>query len=260
MKAYKGFNKDMTCRGFQYEEGKEYETERAELCNEGFHACENPLDCFNYYVPGESVYREVELDDVSDERGDDSKVVGKKIKIGAALSVAKICQLHFEYVKERTTNEHTDEEKASAGDSGSASAGDSGSASAGYRGSASAGDCGSASAGASGSASAGDSGSASAGASGSASAGYRGSASAGDCGSAVSGGKSSVGENGIALCRGNNCMIKGGVGSILVIAEEETDTCDIKEWKSAIVDGEKIKADTWYKLENGEFVEVNENE
>lgn len=51
MKAYKGFNKDMTCRGFQYEEGKTYETDKAELCKEGFHACENPLDCFNYYAP-----------------------------------------------------------------------------------------------------------------------------------------------------------------------------------------------------------------
>ena len=49
MKAYKGFNPDMTCRGFQYEEGKKYETDKAELCNEGFHACERPLDIIQYY-------------------------------------------------------------------------------------------------------------------------------------------------------------------------------------------------------------------
>ena len=49
MKAYKGFTKDMTCRGFQYEEGKEYVTTEANLCNSGFHACEQPLDCFNYW-------------------------------------------------------------------------------------------------------------------------------------------------------------------------------------------------------------------
>ena len=101
-KAVKGFNKDMTCRGFQYQEGKEYETENASLCNEGFHACLNPLDCFRYYSPGDgSVYHEVEIDD-NGERGDDSKIVGSKIKIGAKLDVAKICKLHFEFVKNRT--------------------------------------------------------------------------------------------------------------------------------------------------------------
>ena len=48
VKAFKGFNKDLTCRGFQYEEGKEFETERAESCEAGFHACEYPLDVFRY--------------------------------------------------------------------------------------------------------------------------------------------------------------------------------------------------------------------
>ena len=60
IKAYKGFNKDMTCRDFRYEEGKEYEEERAKACNCGFHACEYPLDCLGYYDPAHSVYREVE--------------------------------------------------------------------------------------------------------------------------------------------------------------------------------------------------------
>ena len=63
MKAYKGFNKDMTCRGFQYEIGKEYETDAADLCRIGFHACENPLDCFSHYAPGNSRYCEVEIED-----------------------------------------------------------------------------------------------------------------------------------------------------------------------------------------------------
>ncbi|MEE0175006.1 MAG: hypothetical protein U0H79_04375, partial [Eubacterium sp.] len=101
-KAVKGFNKDMTCRGLQYKEGKEYETKNASLCNEGFHAYLNPLDCFRYYSPGNgSVYHEVEIDD-NGERGDDSKVVGSKIKIGAKLDVAKICKLHFDFVKSQT--------------------------------------------------------------------------------------------------------------------------------------------------------------
>lgn len=51
IKTYKGFNKDMKCRDFQYEEGEEYETREAEVCSCGFHACEHPLDCFNYYRP-----------------------------------------------------------------------------------------------------------------------------------------------------------------------------------------------------------------
>ena len=183
MKAYKGFNKDMTCRGFQYEIGKTYETDEADLCNSGFHACENPLDCFKYYSPAKSKYCAVEIEDNGQRHTDDSKVVGKKIKIGAELSVAQICKIHFDYVKERCIPAKStaagDRESASAGEYGSASAGEYGSASAGNGGSAAAGNGGSASAGDGGSASAGDGGSASAGEYGSASAGKYGSASAG---------------------------------------------------------------------------------
>ena len=76
VKYYKGFNRDMTCRGFQYKEGETYTTDEAKLCQSGFHACENPLDCFSYYNPSESVYHEVELSDVSEEKSnDDTKVV-----------------------------------------------------------------------------------------------------------------------------------------------------------------------------------------
>ena len=120
MKAYKGFNEDLTCRGFQYEVGKEYEEEKAELCNSGFHACEDPLDCFAYYPPASSVYHDVELDDVSDEKDNDTKRVGKRIKVGAELNVAAICKAKFEYVKEHTTFEYTDPEQATAGDRGAA--------------------------------------------------------------------------------------------------------------------------------------------
>ena len=159
-KYYKGFNKDMTCRGFQFEEGKTYEEAEATLCEKGFHACENPLDCFGYYSPGNSVYHEVELDDVSPEKkGDDSKVCAKKIKVGARLDVAGLVKAHFDYVTERC--EKVDgsvagnNEAVAVGEKKACSAGYRGSASAGYRGSASAGSWGSASAGESGSASAG---------------------------------------------------------------------------------------------------------
>lgn len=104
MKAYKGFNKDMTCRGFQYEEGKTYEMESAELCDHGFHACEHPLDCFGYYPPANSVYREVELDGVTDEEGDDTKCVGTKITVKGALNIRGLIDATFEYVKSQCTN------------------------------------------------------------------------------------------------------------------------------------------------------------
>src|SRR5699024_6839039 len=81
MKMYKGIDKDLKCRDFQYEIGKTYTEDKAELCNAGFHACEHPLDCMNYYEPGESRYCEVDLDDVTDEHRDDSKRVGKKITV-----------------------------------------------------------------------------------------------------------------------------------------------------------------------------------
>ena len=256
MKCYKGFDKDLKCRGFQYEVGKEYREDKAELCSTGFHACENPLDTFNYYKANDgSRYCEVELDEVSDERhSDDTKVCGKVIKIGAELSVAGICKAHFEYVTARCNPANSN----AAGDNESASAGSRGSASAGSRGSASAGSWGSASAGYWGSASAGERGSASAGERGSASAGYWGSASAGESGSASAGerGSASAGENGIACCRGGK--VKGGLGCAICCAELDDYGNNIAI-RAVIVDGKKIKTDTWYTVKNGKFVEAKEN-
>lgn len=89
-KAYKAFNANLTCRGFQYEEGKTYEIDRKpELCKQGFHACLNLKDVFNYYY-GEFgkdiVVHEVELEGVSKKTSiDDSKVVAKKITIGKRI-------------------------------------------------------------------------------------------------------------------------------------------------------------------------------
>ena len=196
MKAYKGFNQNMTCRDFQYEEGKTYETDKAVLCEAGFHACENPVMCFGHYSPNTGVFHEVELEDVSPERQDDTKRVGKKITIGAKLGIPQICQLTFEYVKAHCTNEHN----AKAGEP----------------------------------------------------------ATAGDSGAATSRGSSASGRDGLSVARGNNVRVKGGIGAVLVIAEEDTNSYDIKDWKAVVVDGETVKADTWYKLVNGELVEVTE--
>ena len=225
-KCYKGFNPDMTCRDFQYEEGKEYEIGgEIECCKNGFHACEDPLDCFNYYAPGQSVYHEVEQSgEISRMNAGDSKIASSKIKIGAKIDIAKIVNLHFDFVKSRTTFENTDPNQASAGWKGAASAGESGAASAG--------------------------------AYGAASAGAYGAASAGENGAAVSKGSAAVGKNGIACARGNNCKVKGGLGAILVIAEENDYDNNIKDWKVFVVDGEKVKADTYYALKDGEIVDA----
>ena len=131
MKAFKGFNLDMTCRGFQYKEGGEYKTDEAKVCDCGFHACENPIDCLWYYEPRESVYHEVELDGKIDRQsGGDTKVAATKIKIGAALTIPALCKATFEYVRSKCTNEHNAEagKAATAGNYGAATAGNYGAA------------------------------------------------------------------------------------------------------------------------------------
>ena len=106
MKAYKGFNRDMTCRDFKYEEGKEYTTPKAKCCSTGFHACEYPLDCLDYYDPGDgSVYHEVELDGDIDHDGCDTKVAATKIKIGAQLSIAGLVKAAIDYTMKRIKRE-----------------------------------------------------------------------------------------------------------------------------------------------------------
>ena len=226
MKAYKGFNRDMTCRDFQFEEGKTYEEENAKLCDSGFHACVDPLDCFNYYYPGQSVYREVELDDNGERHADDSKVCGKKITIGAEIGLPGIIKAHFDYAKSNCTMERTDPKQATAGDSGAATAGDSGAATAGNFGAATAGNFGA--------------------------------ATAGDSGAATSRGKVSVGENGVGTVRGDDVMIRGGKGAMLTIAVESKTSFDIVSWGSFVIDGKMYKPDTWYTLRNGEIVEAEE--
>ena len=222
MKAYKGFNKDMTCcpgnEAFHFEEGMTYEEQEAKLCEKGFHACEAPLEVLKYYDPAGSVYHEVELEGVSSERKEDSKVCAKKIKIGARIDIKNLIKAQIKYVKSRTTTEHTDPKQATAGFRGAATAG--------FRGAATAGSYGA--------------------------------ATAGDSGAATSRGSTAVGKNGIGLARGNNVKVKGGLGAVLLIAEENENNYGINEWRAFQVDGKEIKKDTWYRLKDGEIVEVEE--
>ena len=196
MKCYKGFDKDLKCRDFQYEIGKEYEEERAEICDSGFHACENPLDVFGYYAPADSRYCEVELD-ANDQKSDDSKRVGKKISIKAEIGIAGIIKAGVEYIKDQVNWD--DDKKSNTGIRSAAT-------------------------------------------------------NTGDWSAATVEGKESV-----AMAIGYNSKAKGSLGCFIVLAEykELGGKYHIVDVKSAKVDGEKIKPDTFYKLINGEFVEAD---
>ena len=229
---YKGMDANMQCRGFQYEVGKEYETDEAVACEAGFHACEYPLDAFKYYPPAESRYAVVEQSGKISKSGEDTKVASTKIKIVAEIGLAGLVEAAVEYTKT-----HAKEEPGwhATGPRGAASA-------TGYQGAASAtGPRGAASA-------TGDQGAASA-------TGPRGAASAtGDRGAA-----SATGEAGVALAAGFGCKAKGALGCAICVVERgnwDGETYPIINIKAAIVDGDIIKADTYYMLINGAFVEA----
>ena len=278
IKSYKGFNKDMTCRGFQYKEGKEYETSRAVVCNEGFHACEHPLDCLGYYPPNTSVYHEVEQtgEFSSDSGSRDSKIASTKIKIGAKLSIAGLVQAAIDFTKSKTVTmqDATGYKGASSatGDCGASSAtgykgassatGYKGASSAtGYKGASSAtGDYGASSAtGYKGASSAtGDYGASSA------TGDYGASSATGYCGASSAtgycGASSADNSTAVAVAWGYESKAKGCIGAHIVCAEWKYDNLN-NDWifvgaKMSIVDGVKIKADTYYTLRDGEFVEV----
>lgn len=198
---YKGFEKGLVCRGHQYKEGEwEHIADEAKLCESGAHACEAPLDCFNYYSPDKSEYHEVEMNGVSGCQSDDSKICATDIKVGAKLNIAGIVKAQIKYTKSKVSA--TSGNWANAATSGNGAT------------------------------------------------------------SASSGFESSAEVNAndsIAIAWGKDCKAKGIIGSHLVIAERG-------EWngkiypllgvKMVVVDGESIKADTWYKLVSGKLVEV----
>ena len=270
MKAYKGFDKNMQCRGFQYEEGKTYELpdgEEAKLCESGFHACEAPLDCFRYYYPGNSVFHEVDLDTTEEVGSDDSKRVGRKITIGAKLDVAGIVKAQFEYTKEHCTNENhgADKSALNGGDWSALNGGD--------RSALNGGDWSALNGGNRSALNGGDRSALNGGYWSALNGGYWSALNGGDrsalnggYGSALNGGDWSAlnGGNRSALNGGNGSVIRGGIGSKFKGGKWAVFACEVRDsdynltgMVTAVVDGESIKADTWYTLKDGEFVEVN---
>ena len=284
IKSYKGFNRDLTCRGKQYEVGKEYEEDRAQSCECGMHACEYPLDCFSYYDPAHSVYYEVEQSGDLSRRGDDSKVASTKMKIGAEINIAGMVKASINYIRERIKEEKGSDDDYGAslatGDYGASSAtgycgassatGDYGASSAtGYKGASLAtGDYGASSA-------TGDYGASSA-------TGYKGaslatgdygaSSATGNCGASSAtgykGASSAKDPESIAIAWGYKGRVSGVKGSFLVLADWEGDeseywkpyTWKLKGAKMVRVDGEHIKENTWYTMRNGKIVEVTEDD
>ena len=247
MKAYKGFNKNMTCtpkggKPFQYKEGETYEEPEAYLCKRGFHACLDPLDCLNYYDICNGVYHEVELDDVFEERHpEDTKVCGRKIKIGAKLSIKDIVKASVYFTMERVkkevgTNSGYNAKLASSGYYAQlASSGD-------YAQLASSGNSAKL-------ASSGNSAKL---------------ASSGDYAQIASSGNSaklaSSGNNNVVMSAGIDGKVKAAIGNWIAIAEWQIRGGHFVPVGivSAQVDGEKVKADTWYKCKNGQLMEAEE--
>lgn len=202
--AYKGFDKNLKCRDFQYEVGKEYEMDGGiKCCERGFHACESPLEVFDHYDMLNSRFAEVEQSGEIDKEEDTTKVCSSKIKIKAELNLADIVKLGVEWIKDVTSPSKLKKE-TDLNDNGNNSAQI---------------------------------------------------GSSGDYAQIESTGKHSV-----VMAAGNNSIAKAKIGSWITLSEWD---CINGVWtpicvKTEKVDGKRIKADTFYKLVNGEFKEVEE--
>ena len=200
MKAFKGFDENLQCRGFQYEVGKTYTEEgNIEVCHNGFHAIgedNSPLRVFDFYPPAidgkTSRYCEVEAD--GEVQKSDVKICCSKLTVGAEIGIPGLVKAHVEWVKKHINNENNAESGKPA--------------------------------------------------------------TAGEYGAATSRGSSSVGVNGVAVARSEKAKVRGGIGALLECAVENDNNNDIKDWKAVVVDGQNIKADTWYTVRDGKLVEV----
>ena len=222
--SYKGFDENMQCRDFQYEVGKEYKKEgNIKCCERGFHACESPMEVWDYYDMLTSRFAKVEQSGKIDKEDNSTKVCSSRIKIAAELNLGDIIKLGIEWIKDITSPSKvkaTDELNDNGGNF--AQIGSSGNfakiGSSGY------------------------------------------SAQIGSSGDYAK--IDSTGGDSIIMCAGNSSIAKAKAGSWITLAEWKWN--DEKKRnipvcvKTEYVDGERIKADTWYQLKDGEFVEVAE--
>ena len=203
MKGYKGFDKDLKCRDFQYEVGKDYTTEgKIEACKNGFHFCENPMDVLGYYPPSDSRYCIVESSGQEDRDGDDSKVATSKIHISAEIGLKGLIEAVVKFILDKV-NWKDNKESNIGNQSAATNTGN-----------------------------------------------WSAATNTGNRSAAIVSGKGSV-----AMAIGYKSKAKGSLGCWIVLAEQN-DNYEIIDVQSVKVDGEKIKADTFYTLVNGEFIET----
>ena len=242
IKSYKAFDKNMKCRGYQYEVGKEYEMEgHIECCERGFHACKSPLEVWDYYDMLNSRFAEVEQSGKIDEETNSTKVCSSHIKIKAELKLADIINIGVEWLKDITSpskvntdgvlNDNGDRNEQICSSGNYAQICSSGNyvqiCSSGY------------------SAKIGSSGD------------YAKIGSSGDYAQI-----DSTGTDSVIMCAGYKSKAKAKIGSWITLAEwvyckekgRHVPVCV----KTEYVDGENIKADTYYQLIGGVFTEVNE--
>ena len=241
MKCYKGFDKDLKCRGYQYEIGREYEEQEAEICEKGFHACEYPLDVFRYYDPASSRYCEVDLD-ANGQTDGDSKRVGKHIKIGSEIGIPGIVKASVEYIKNQVDWGNSEESNTGNRSAATNTGYQSAATNTGYQSAAT-------------------------------NTGYQSAATntgdqsaatnTGDQSAATNTGDQSAaevsGKESIAMAMGYKSKAKGALGCFLVLAEwsETNGEYHIVDVKAVKVDGVSVKENTYYTLENGLFVEAD---
>ena len=212
IKSYKGFDKNLKCRDFQYEIGKEYEMDgEIKVCSRGFHACESPFEVFDHYPMIDSRFCEVEQDGNISKEDRGTKICSSKIKIKAELKLADMINLGVEWLKEITSPKKM---KTSIKDNSSGNGAKIGSSGYGAQ-----------------------------------------------IGSSGNGAKiDSTGEDCVIMCAGINSVAKASKGSWITLSEWSYS--DKKQRyipvcvKTEFVDGEKIKADTYYKLDGGVFKEI----
>ena len=226
IKGVKGFDKDLKCRGgYQYKENTDFE-EKGEIscCDNGLHFCENPMDVFNYYPPSDSRYCEVEGSGQVDRDSNDSKIAVSKLHVGVEIGLSGLIKAGVKFIFDKVNWENDKKSNSAATNTGDQSA----ATNTGYQSAAT---------------------------------------NTGDRSAATNTGDQSAasveGKESIAIATGVKSKARGSLGCWIVVAEwfkDEEYNWHIKEVKTAKIDGENIKADTYYRLEDGNFVEAEDDD
>ena len=227
IKGFKGFDKDLKCRGYQYELGQDFQEEgKIEACSKGFHFCENPFDVFSYYPPsaenGINRYCVVEGGGSIDKDSDDTKIACSKLHISAEIGLKGLVEAGAKFILDKVN--WKDCKESNTGDYSAAT--NTGNRSAATN--------------------TGD---------------YSAATNTGDYSAATNTGYQSAaevsGKDSIAIVTGKDSKAKGSIGCWIVLTERgewDGNTYPIKEVKAVKVDGGLIKPDTYYKLDNGEII------